>query len=164
MSTEPRAVAGIVKRKASEKKLREIGTRLIWLRETMGQTQAGFARHLNMPVEMLNRWERGTRQPNIDMLCILCAQTEATLDFILDGRVGPAMNDELVRAWVGHRTTDATMVQALLEAIARSRAGFAATLEAGLLPDAQQPPSGSYPHTTTSSARPRGKPGSNRKT
>jgi transcriptional regulator with XRE-family HTH domain len=124
--------AKIVKRKVTEQKLREIGARLIWLREQMGETQAGFARSLQLPVEMLNRWERGTRQPNIDLLCIVCRKTGATLDFILDDQVGPAMNTELLEAWLSQHL-DVTASEAARQAIVKLRAGFAAMLSSAVI-------------------------------
>jgi transcriptional regulator with XRE-family HTH domain len=141
--------ARIVRRKASEQKLKEIGNRIIWLRQTMGQTQAQFARYLQLPVEMLNRWERGTRQPNLDLLCILCRRTGATLDFILDDQVGPAMNPELLKAWLSQHL-DVLTVEAAQQAIAKLRAGFAATLSSAVKP-------ASDTESSLSSARPRRK-------
>ena len=137
MSDNIPATPKILRRKASAQKLKEVGARLIWLRETMGYTQTEFAEYLHLRVEMLNRWERGTRQPNLDLLCIVCEKTEATLDFILGGRVGPAMNDELVRKWIADQMTDPSLAAALQRAISRLRIGFVASLAAVPLPAAQ---------------------------
>ena len=148
-TTTPAAPVRAVRRKASEQKLKEIGSRIIWLRTTMGQTQAEFARYLQLPVEMLNRWERGTRQPNLDLLCILCRRTGATLDFILDDQVGPAMGTELLKAWLSQHLDVATS-EAALQAIQKLRAGFAAVLSSAVKPAADV-------EAPLSSARPRRK-------
>jgi DNA-binding XRE family transcriptional regulator len=65
------------------------------LREVLGHTQADWARALTIKPQMLNKWEQGSRLPNIETLILICASTGCTLDFIFRGRLGADMKQEL---------------------------------------------------------------------
>jgi DNA-binding XRE family transcriptional regulator len=68
------------------------------LREVLGHTQADWARVLRINPQILNKWEQGSRQPNVETLILICASTGCTLDFIFRGRVGADMKQELREA------------------------------------------------------------------
>jgi DNA-binding XRE family transcriptional regulator len=68
------------------------------LRAVLTHSQAEWARVLKIPPQTLNKWEQGTRQPNIETLATICASTGCTLDFIFLGRVGTDMKQDLREA------------------------------------------------------------------
>jgi transcriptional regulator with XRE-family HTH domain len=52
--------------------------------------------------QMLNKWEKGTRQPNIDLLIAVCDAAGCSLDFIFRGRIGrDTMHPDLKAALIG---------------------------------------------------------------
>lgn len=75
--------------------LGEIGLRLQWLREAFGKKQAVWARDLGISVPMLNKWEAGTRMPNLDMLVRIVKASSASMDYLFLGRLTAEMNPEL---------------------------------------------------------------------
>jgi len=88
----------MVKRTISSATLTAVGARLRMLRNVIGHSQAEWARVLRIEPQILNKWERGTRQPNVDTLVLICNSTGCTLDFIFRGRVGADMRQELREA------------------------------------------------------------------
>lgn len=68
------------------------------LRSVLGHSQAEWARVLHIKPQILNKWEQGIRQPNIETLILICGSTGCTLDFIFRGRVGNDMRQELREA------------------------------------------------------------------
>jgi transcriptional regulator with XRE-family HTH domain len=85
----------MAKRTISLESLKYVGKRLLWLRETIGQNQADWARALRVPNQMLNKWEKGTRQPNLDRLVAICAATGCTMDYLFRGHLGQDMDPRL---------------------------------------------------------------------
>jgi DNA-binding XRE family transcriptional regulator len=85
----------VTKRSISAKTLEGVGARLRMVRAVLGHTQADWARALKITRHVLNKWEQGTGQPNLDILILICASTGCTLDFIFRGRVGLDMRQEL---------------------------------------------------------------------
>jgi transcriptional regulator with XRE-family HTH domain len=88
----------MVKRTISTETLVAVGSRLRMLREVLGHTQADWARALLIKPQMLNKWEQGSRQPNVETLILICASTGCTLDFVFRGRLGADMKQELREA------------------------------------------------------------------
>lgn len=88
----PRRMA---KRVISSETLQAVGIRLRMLREVLGHSQADWARALRIKPQILNKWEQGTRQPNIETLIVICGSTGCTLDFIFRGKIGADMRQEL---------------------------------------------------------------------
>jgi transcriptional regulator with XRE-family HTH domain len=88
----------MVKRTISSATLTAVGARLRMLRNVIGHSQAEWARVLRIEPQILNKWERGTRQPNVETLILICGSTGCTLDFIFRGRVGADMRQELREA------------------------------------------------------------------
>jgi len=88
----------MVKRTISHETLSAVGARLRMLRAVLGHTQADWARVLRIKPQILNKWEQGVRQPNIETLMLICGSTGCTLDFIFRGRVGADMKQELREA------------------------------------------------------------------
>jgi DNA-binding XRE family transcriptional regulator len=88
----------MVKRTISSATLVAVGARLRMLRAVLGHTQADWARELLINPQILNKWENGSRQPNIETLILICASTGCTLDFIFRGRLGLDMRQELREA------------------------------------------------------------------
>jgi len=75
--------------------LAQVGRHLRMLRTAMGQSQQEWAYALLITPQMLNKWEKGTRQPNIDVLIRICDSYGCTLDFIFRGRLGRDVAPEL---------------------------------------------------------------------
>ena len=88
----------MVKRTISSTTLVAVGARLRMLRLVLGHQQAEWARVLRIKPPVLNKWEQGARQPNMETLILICGSTGCTLDFIFRGRVGSDMKEELRRA------------------------------------------------------------------
>ena len=88
----------MVKRSISTETLVAVGARMRMLRSVLGHPQAEWARVLNIKPQILNKWEQGVRQPNMETLILICGSTGCTLDFIFRGRVGEDMREELRRA------------------------------------------------------------------
>lgn len=85
----------MAKRTISGQTLKAVGIRLRMLRDVLGHPQAAWARALHVKPQILNKWEQGTRQPNIETLIVICASTGCTLDFIFRGVIGSDMRQEL---------------------------------------------------------------------
>lgn len=62
-----------------------IGQRIIELRETLGETQAQFARRLDVTPQKLLNWEKGENRPLIDAAWVICRATGCTSDWIYTG-------------------------------------------------------------------------------
>jgi len=90
----------MAKRTISSQTLKAVGIRLRMLREVLGHSQADWARALKIKPQILNKWEQGTRQPNIETLVVICGSTGCTLDFIFRGKIGLDMRQELRTALV----------------------------------------------------------------
>ncbi len=88
----------MTKRTISASTLTGVGHRLRMLRTVLAHSQAEWARVMRIAPPILNKWEQGTRQPNIDTLMMICGSTGCTLDFIFRGRIGHDMNQELREA------------------------------------------------------------------
>lgn len=88
----------MAKRTISAKTLEAVGARLRMVRAVIGETQADWARTLQITRHLLNKWEQGSAQPNIDLLVAICESTGCTLDFIYRGRAGRDMDQELREA------------------------------------------------------------------
>jgi DNA-binding XRE family transcriptional regulator len=78
----------MVKRAISIATLTAVGARLRMVRSVLGHNQAEWARRLLIKPQILNKWEQGARQPNIDTLVLICDSTGCTLDFIFRGQAG----------------------------------------------------------------------------
>ena len=85
----------VAKRTISAATLIKVGQHLRMLRVALGHNQAQWADALGISAPMLNKWEAGTRQPNIDVLIRICESTRCTLDFIFRGRLGRDVDQEL---------------------------------------------------------------------
>jgi DNA-binding XRE family transcriptional regulator len=83
----------MVKRTISNATLLAVGARLRMLRSVLRHSQAEWARALHIKPQILNKWEQGARQPNLDTLILICNSTGCTLDFIFRGRVSRAGGD-----------------------------------------------------------------------
>jgi DNA-binding XRE family transcriptional regulator len=88
----------MTKRSISAETLSAVGIRLRMVRQVLDHTQAQWAKALNVNPQILNKWEQGTRAPNIDKLILICASSGCTLDFIFRGRLGLDMKQELREA------------------------------------------------------------------
>lgn len=93
----PRYSRRVPKRSINNETLTEIGQRLRWLREALGHSQAEWARRLHISVQALNKWEAGTRLPNINALITICDASGASMDYLLRGIVTVEMPQALVR-------------------------------------------------------------------
>ena len=87
-------------KRTSQETLTRAGNNLRLLREAFGHSQKDWAIRLGISVTMLNRWEQGTRVPNIDVLARICTATRCTLDFIFRSYLGRDVDEEL-RARLG---------------------------------------------------------------
>lgn len=94
----PRRMIKQAKRGISIDTLAGVGVRLRMLRGVLDRTQAEWADRLKISRQMLNKWEQGVRQPNMDKLIVICDTTGCTLDFIFRGQVGMDMREGLRRA------------------------------------------------------------------
>jgi transcriptional regulator with XRE-family HTH domain len=92
----------MVKRTISSTTLAAVGARLRMLRSVLGHSQAEWARVLRIKPQILNKWEQGARQPNVETLILICNSTGCTLDFIFRGTGGVNRIDHLNR----RRVTD----------------------------------------------------------
>jgi DNA-binding XRE family transcriptional regulator len=99
----------MAKRTISAKTLEGVGARLRMVRAVLSHTQADWARALKITRHLLNKWEQGAAQPNIDVMTMICASTGCTLDFIYRGRVGLDMKQELREA-LAHSFRDSPYV------------------------------------------------------
>jgi transcriptional regulator with XRE-family HTH domain len=82
----------------------EVGTRLQWLRDSFNHNQNQWANALALTPQMLNKWERGTRAPNLDKLISICEATGCTMDYLFRARVGLDVRKELRDwLWENHR-------------------------------------------------------------
>jgi len=98
----------VPKRSVSDETLVKIGQRVRWLREALGHTQADWARRLRISVMALNKWEAGTRLPNINALITICDASGASMDYLVRGIVTAEMAPLLVEAL--HRQHAADLV------------------------------------------------------
>jgi transcriptional regulator with XRE-family HTH domain len=65
---------------------RELGQRIVHLRESRGMTRWDLARHLGVDRSRLGKWETGSHAPPIEFLPGLAEALEITLDELLTGR------------------------------------------------------------------------------
>ena len=86
----------VPRRSVTDELLKQIGQRIQWLREATGHTQAQWARALKVTPQKLNKWEAGTRTPNLDDLVIIVKSTRASFDYLFLGRLTYEMNPELL--------------------------------------------------------------------
>jgi transcriptional regulator with XRE-family HTH domain len=93
----PRYNRNVPKRSAKITTLTMIGRRLVWLRQALGHSQADWARELRISNQQLNKWEAGTRLPNIDALVTICDASGASMDYLFRGLLTPEMNPELLQ-------------------------------------------------------------------
>ena len=84
------------KRGVSLETLARIGRHLRWLREALGIPQAEWARRMGISVFALNKWEAGTKLPNINALITICDASGASMDYLVRGLVTADMAPELV--------------------------------------------------------------------
>jgi transcriptional regulator with XRE-family HTH domain len=87
----------VPKRSAKDATLTAVGVRLQWLRVALGHTQAEWARELRISNQQLNKWEAGTRLPNIDALITICDASGASMDYLFRGLLTPEMEPELLQ-------------------------------------------------------------------
>lgn len=87
----------MAKRTISNERLKNTGLRIRWLREFLGHSQAEWAVAMGVSPMQLNKWEKGTRQPNIEVLIRVCGASYCTLDFIFRGVVGQDLHPLLRR-------------------------------------------------------------------
>lgn len=80
----------------TDERLAAIGNRLRWLREALGHSQVEWAKRLRITRMTLNKWESGTRLPNLDILVTICDASGASMDYLIRGIVTPGMPMELV--------------------------------------------------------------------
>jgi transcriptional regulator with XRE-family HTH domain len=88
----------MAKRTISLNTLKAMGVRIRYLREILGHSQAEWARALGVSPQMLNKWEQGTRQPNIETLIIIHRSSGCTLDYLFIGEIGRQMRQDLREA------------------------------------------------------------------
>lgn len=70
--------------------IKESGARIKELRLKKRVTQEQVANDLGVTVETVSRIERGVRGTSIDLMSIIASYFDATIDFLVDGKV---MND-----------------------------------------------------------------------
>jgi transcriptional regulator with XRE-family HTH domain len=92
----PRYSKEVPKRSVSDSTLISIGRRITWLREALGHTQADWARRMRMSATSLNKWEAGSRLPNVNALITICDASGASMDYLLRGIVTAEMTPYLV--------------------------------------------------------------------
>jgi len=95
MPKNQRYSRNVPKRTVSDQLLRDIGQRLQWLREAFGHTQAQWARALQITPQQLNKWEAGTRMPNLDALVDIVRSFRASFDYLFQGHLSQEMAPEL---------------------------------------------------------------------
>jgi len=83
--------------------LAQVGRHLRMLRTALGHSQQDWAYALQITPQVLNKWESGKRQPNIEVLFRICDSFHCSLDFIFRGRmrqeardVSPELQEKLV--------------------------------------------------------------------
>lgn len=69
---------------ASERKAR-VGENIVLARESLGMTQAEFARQYHMASNLLNQWEAGLYYPDPIFLMQLCDDYGFTMDWFYRG-------------------------------------------------------------------------------
>lgn len=92
----PKRKAGAATRTVSKETLRQIGVRMVILREALGHSQADWAQRMRIQVPTLSKWENGGRLVNLDILIAICDASGATADFFLRGIVNGGMPPVLV--------------------------------------------------------------------
>lgn len=80
----------------TDARLAEIGNRLRWLREALGHSQVEWAKRFKITRMALNKWEAGTRLPNLEILVTICDASGASTDYLIRGIVTLGMPPELV--------------------------------------------------------------------
>lgn len=68
-----------------DRSLRDIGRRIVALREAMGMNQTAFAQLTDIKQNALANYEAGTRRPDLDQAYKLVAKTGVTLDWVYLG-------------------------------------------------------------------------------
>jgi transcriptional regulator with XRE-family HTH domain len=114
----PRYSRGVPKRSVKDSTLTTIGKRLVWLRVALGHTQSDWARQLRISNQQLNKWEAGTRLPNIDALITICDASGASMDYLFRGLLTAEMNPELVQ--ILYRDHGPSLQLRVLPAISRT--------------------------------------------
>lgn len=89
-------------RYASEEILRGIGMRLAWLREAFGHSQVTWAKQLGVTNQVINKWESGQRQPNLDTMVVIVNACRASMDYLILGKLTEEMDPELRRYLLRH--------------------------------------------------------------
>ena len=108
--------------------------RLVWLRNAYAHSQKQWAAALGVLPSVLNKWEMGTRSPNLDILVAIIDATGATADYVLLGLLTEQMKLELA-AWLWEHHPDELRCTAALGHLLQQRA---AGLPAPVFP--QRPP------------------------
>ena len=89
------AYAMAMARRVRQGTLAQVGRHLRMLRIANGHSQVQWADALQITPQLLNKWEKGTRQPNIDVLIRICESFRCSMDFIFRGRLGHDVDPEL---------------------------------------------------------------------
>ena len=63
--------------------MKKLDQRLKELRESKNLTLAALAKELGVTYVAVGRWEKGIREPNIDMLILITKFFNVTLDFLV---------------------------------------------------------------------------------
>lgn len=77
---------------------REIGRRLLWLRERFGMTQQTFAETLGVQVKRYANWENGNARLSLNGGLAVRRAYEIPLDFLFLGR-REYLRADLLRSW-----------------------------------------------------------------
>ena len=73
--------------------LAQVGRHLRMLRTALGHSQQDWAYALQITPQVLNKWESGKRQPNIEVLFRICDSFGCSLDFIFRGKMRASVRD-----------------------------------------------------------------------
>lgn len=63
--------------------MNKFADRLKELRLEKNLSQNELAKHVNVSVACINRWENGLRVPNIDSVAVLCKFFECSADYLI---------------------------------------------------------------------------------
>lgn len=77
---------------------REIGRRLLWLRERFSMTQADFADSIDMAEKRYANWENGNARLSLNGALVIREAYEIPLDFLFLGR-REYLRADLMRSW-----------------------------------------------------------------
>jgi transcriptional regulator with XRE-family HTH domain len=90
------------KKTSREDALRDLGLRIVRLREAKGWSQADLANRMGVPRSRLSKWERGLNAPPFQDLPLLADTLEVSVEEVISGRTPLSTKQrlEIGLAWI----------------------------------------------------------------